>query len=128
METTLQNSNGQDFQESIHTLRCAAKAKRIHAPPNQDPATKKQIFMKMDEEIRVLQYLISDLTKKPTPSKVAEPLRAAKETTDVAEEFRPTGETDCRRSLQEKKVQVSSMQVQKLQCFSLISSSSLHTS
>ncbi|XP_024360790.1 uncharacterized protein [Physcomitrium patens] len=100
----------QDFQESIHTLRCAAKAKRIHAPPNQDPATKKQIFMKMDEEIRVLQYLISDLTKKPTPSKVAEPLRAAKETTDVAEEFRPTGETDCRRSLQEKKLRLPSRQ------------------
>lgn len=56
----------QDFQESVHTLRCAAKAKRIHGPLNQDSNVRKQILMKMNEEIRTLQYLIVGLTKKST--------------------------------------------------------------
>lgn len=53
----------QDFQESVHTLRCAAKANRIQniLSVHQDP--RKQVY-KMNEELRTLHDLIADLTKK----------------------------------------------------------------
>ncbi|KAG0601473.1 hypothetical protein M758_11G114200 [Ceratodon purpureus] len=85
----------QDFQESVHTLKCAAKAKRIHGPSNQDSDTKKQICMKMDEEIRTLQYLIADLTKNTTQSS-SELIKHGKKSPDEVEILRPTRETDGR--------------------------------
>ncbi|KAG0557294.1 hypothetical protein KC19_11G117600 [Ceratodon purpureus] len=85
----------QDFQESVHTLKCAAKAKRIHGPSNQDSDTKKQICMKMDEEIRTLQYLIADLTKNTTQSS-SELIKHGKKSPDEVEILRPTREADGR--------------------------------
>lgn len=84
----------QDFQESVHTLRCAAKAKRIHGPSNQDPDAKKQILMKMNEEIRTLQCLIADLTRKPTLQTSAEIIRQVTKPPHEAEEQLPP----CRHS------------------------------
>jgi len=105
----------QDFQESVHTLRCAAKAKRIHSPPNQDPETKRQMLMKMDEEIRTLQFLIADLTRSTTHStrsttdSSTEVVRHVKKSPDEAEGFLPTKETEGRSSFNINVLQVSSL-------------------
>lgn len=80
----------QDFQESVHTLRCAAKANRIHGLICQDQDPRKQIFLKMNEEIRTLQYLIGDLTKKT--SDASEELRPIKKILDTSYDLRPTRE------------------------------------
>jgi len=79
----------QDFQESVHTLGCAAKAQRIHGPSNQDPDAKKQILMKMNEEIRTLHYLIAGLTKKTTLQTSTEIIRQVTKPPDEAEEQLP---------------------------------------
>lgn len=97
----------QDFQESVHTLRCAAKAKRIHSPANQDPETKKQMLMKMDEEILILQFLIADLTR-ATHSTSNEVVRNVKYSSAEAEGLLPTKETEGRCSFNKKVLQVSS--------------------
>jgi hypothetical protein len=95
----------QDFQESVHTLRCAAKAKRIHSPPNQDPETKKQMLMKMDEEILILQFLIADLTR-TTHSTPTEVVSNVKKSSAEAEGLLPTKETEGRCSLNKKVLQL----------------------
>ena len=120
----MRHLNVQDFQESIHTLRCAARAKRIHEPSNQDPDTKKQMCAKMDDEIRTLHYLMSDLTKNTAHSST-EPIRQLKESPDEAEglhSIRETArettrdtsrDTDGRSSL-ESVLQVSSLQINEV--------------
>lgn len=77
-------------------LWCVVKVKCIYVLLNQDLVMKKQIFMKMDEEICVFQYFILDLIKKLMLLKVVELLRVVKEMIDVVEEFCLIGEIDCR--------------------------------
>jgi hypothetical protein len=55
--------------------------------------------MKMDEEIRILQYLIADLIKNTTHSST-EPIRQVKKSPGEAEVLRPTRETNGRSALE----------------------------
>ncbi|BBN12533.1 hypothetical protein MPTK1_5g20930 [Marchantia polymorpha subsp. ruderalis] len=52
----------QDFQESVNTLRYAAKANHIQSSIISHPEKKKQLFVNMKKEAKILQDLIQNLT------------------------------------------------------------------
>ncbi|OAE33125.1 hypothetical protein AXG93_4509s1060 [Marchantia polymorpha subsp. ruderalis] len=52
----------QDFQESVNTLRYAGKASHIQSSVISHPEKKKQVFVNMKKEAKLLQDLFQNLT------------------------------------------------------------------